>query len=949
MHLNKMNIYYNKKFKIQKSHLMKMSSYEISLFGVLKKKNNTLASRLDNIREIARKLLVYTQSKFPYYTPHGFTHSENVETCLNWLIYDDLKEKFEPIEIFLLILGAWFHDWGMIGAEDEDPETIRETHHLRTEKFINENYEKIRISKEEAVILGKLCRAHRMSEDLNSSYYDVMSIGQGINVDTRYLSALIRISDEFDITANRVPEIIYFHLNPSSKAAVEFEKHLQVIGIAYASENKKYKINISAITRNPKGAEVMENLKEKLQNTLNSVKSILARKKIIIDIVDLNLTCQGFIHKPIKFELNNKKIVDLLIGEHLYKKETTSIRELIQNSIDACRSKKIIYPEFPCKITLLKPNKHTLIIEDNGLGMDFKIAKKFLSCIGESFYNSEEFKKKLQKNQISPISKFGIGILSSFLISDSIVIETKKDFEEPCRFQIDSSDETWKYGKGALRDSGTKITLNLKEKFSDIDLETIIKSYIVTSEIPIHFENKNGIIEKFETRWSVARVEEFLEIISLQFPKGETKEVWRFENDELKIIIGKSSTLFKTFVLFNQGIFVRAFNFPMNCLIGIDLKKDLVDLEISREDIIINSKWNSFLELLYNTIYDELKNQYIPSDIDKYCEVVGKILSQKIRFSLLDLDEITTFVNKQNKFTSFYLKGCYPIYKNGIFLWESIENILKYKEIILVQTSDKNFVMEREILKNILDKDKIYFFNLWRLRYDVKNQSGTFFIDPFSFHKKEHIIVKRVNIFDILIKNLQIFHHPLEEFTPDNIKFARFPSYVNPIVLVEKSFIFNVKNKFKIENISGFLRFSLSVKDIIDENRFNQVYEILEKDIKEIIDSIEIYSYPEVIINSDDEFIKNILSNKEDILANQVIISKFLKYLKLLMWLPFIVRTITYDYFYLELIDNYEIELSKALKMKTPDTLVKRWGKLRNSMLDYYQNLKKYEEIIEIE
>jgi hypothetical protein len=108
-------------------------SYTKSLRSYLGDKNSTLFKRLEGIETDAKNVLIYTVSKFPYYTPHDFSHSLNVEDILNWLIPDEKKKEMDSYEIFLLLVSAWLHDWGMVGSASEDPEIIRKTHHIRTQ------------------------------------------------------------------------------------------------------------------------------------------------------------------------------------------------------------------------------------------------------------------------------------------------------------------------------------------------------------------------------------------------------------------------------------------------------------------------------------------------------------------------------------------------------------------------------------------------------------------------------------------------------------------------------------------------------------------------------------------------------------------------------------------------------------------------------------------------
>lgn len=114
------------------------------------------------------------------------------------------------------------------------------------------------------------------------------------------------------------------------------------------------------------------------------------------------------------------KIIQKLIGPLYLNKESYGIREMIQNAVDACNKvteegyKKIIrieYKNFIDKQT--KTPRPKIIIYDNGIGMNEEIIiNKFLT-VGESTKEAEE-----------SIGKFGIGILSAFLIANQFKFKT---------------------------------------------------------------------------------------------------------------------------------------------------------------------------------------------------------------------------------------------------------------------------------------------------------------------------------------------------------------------------------------------------------------------------------------------------------------------------------------------------------------------------------------------
>ena len=189
--------------------------------------------------------------------------------------------------------------------------------------------------------------------------------------------------------------------------------------------------------------------------------------------------------KPVpgaRFTLQQNKIIQLLMGVGLYKNPHACLRELYQNAMDACKCKIYREPingiEFKGRIEfgLHKENDKTfLYCLDNGIGMSERIIEKYLLIIGNSYYNSSDFfrEQALSNSEFVPISQFGIGILSCFMIADRIEIITKEnDSKKHIACCIDGPEEYFYYRyptldeESKITSSGTLVKLLLKEEYS---------------------------------------------------------------------------------------------------------------------------------------------------------------------------------------------------------------------------------------------------------------------------------------------------------------------------------------------------------------------------------------------------------------------------------------------------------------------------------------------------
>lgn len=126
-----------------------------------------------------------------------------------------------------------------------------------------------------------------------------------------------------------------------------------------------------------------------------------------------------------KDDVINHFIVPLYKG---MKEQEVAMRELLQNSMDAC---KIAKNKYDIKISLKKDKsgKILLSVKDNGVGMSLDDIKNYYLTIGKSG-------KKSESNIENLVGKFGIGALSMFLVSDFIYVQTKKSGDTPISFRM---------------------------------------------------------------------------------------------------------------------------------------------------------------------------------------------------------------------------------------------------------------------------------------------------------------------------------------------------------------------------------------------------------------------------------------------------------------------------------------------------------------------------------
>lgn len=202
----------------------------------------------------------------------------------------------------------------------------------------------------------------------------------------------------------------------------------------------------------------------------------------------------GFSASKLQFSLDKENILNLLIGHTLYNHTNVVLRELTQNALDAVR---LMYhgakegEDNKGKVNISwDSNKRLLKISDNGTGMNEHIILNYLFKVGASLYRSEEFKKK--NPDFHSISRFGIGLLTCFMISDEIDIVTLHHSEKAChsikvrnhngQYYMRNDEETTSI---LGHRHGTTFTLKVRDDAKMEDIEGDLKRWILVPEAEV--------------------------------------------------------------------------------------------------------------------------------------------------------------------------------------------------------------------------------------------------------------------------------------------------------------------------------------------------------------------------------------------------------------------------------------------------------------------------------
>lgn len=467
-----------------------MNNYQESeLWKIIEQ--GTSAEVLGKIQAIIKKtipLLAYIKTSFPTYTNHDSNHSLKIIKNIEMLLGDKIEHLSEA-ESAIILLSAYWHDLGMACEDIQQikneswfkeyqtnnpkkdytnisPELasdyLRQYHHKRLELFLYEEQSILNHIDNKRLLLQEhdiVDIAYKISISHNDNTENISILKKynaaDSNDDFVFCAILLRLGDILDFDQERVSTSVYTflgldHANTNSKkiSKEEWDKHLESLGFKYKNDL----LYFSAVPSNPNIEHKIRSFIQVINFEIEKCKDVFGAyckkwredfklpKGINVD----GIRSQNYKFGDFNFTLDNNKILNLLIGENIYSNQTIFVRELLQNSIDASLYRQAVKKkdgiEYKCEpINIIDwyddKGNYWIRFDDYGIGMDEYILLNYFTKIGVSFYESKDFDAT---TNFKAISRFGIGILSCFMIADRVEISTKKENSEAIRSSINS-------------------------------------------------------------------------------------------------------------------------------------------------------------------------------------------------------------------------------------------------------------------------------------------------------------------------------------------------------------------------------------------------------------------------------------------------------------------------------------------------------------------------------
>ncbi|MFD9115884.1 HD domain-containing protein [Streptomyces bottropensis] len=370
--------------------------------------------------------------------------------------------------------------------------------------------------------LAQVCESHHLEDLYDTDIYPVRQFygshaQEAANV--QYAAVILRTIDLLHVTRDRTPSIAFRVINPTDPISqIEWAKQMAVRTVQSVwgldSDGNRSEtaprdtIAVYAKFTDEDGFFGLTSYLRYAVKQLRKSHEWIQRSNLANGLryqfpwkhIDTtHIKAKGFLAQTFQFSLDQAKVLDLLTGHTLYNDSNVVLRELLQNSIDAVRLQYGTASHLDGRVWVRWDGEsRTLEVRDNGSGMTQEIIEKNLLKAGSSRYQDPEFRKK--NPNFNPISRFGIGVLSTFMVADEVEILTCHPDEDEAR-QLSLRSVHGEYlirtfSKSDVRQDivphGTSVRLKIRPSANVKDVLRIAQRWIVLPECTVLVDTGSG-------------------------------------------------------------------------------------------------------------------------------------------------------------------------------------------------------------------------------------------------------------------------------------------------------------------------------------------------------------------------------------------------------------------------------------------------------------------------
>lgn len=374
-------------------------------------------------------------------------------------------------------------------------EFFRKKHADRSQQFVNDLYTPESSLEEMGITglipqrlfrtLGVICASHNYDDFEKVLEINEREVGMGEgDAHPRFIACLLRLGDVLDIDNNRFNPTALAYMgeeNLPTDTRYHIRKHLSITHFCVSPEvvdiTAEIKVNEETDENKDESFDVdAYNVAETLIKWFKLLREEFEHQKVYINQIvpgeyrvqlpyvkraECRLVNYLYLEdkKKPQFEIDSQQAFELLQGMNLYTEPWQSIREIIQNSIDATlirywtanREKlkregeeeidvdwyqrvvthiKDGLNEYPIEFKVIEDTKaqtdtYTFAIKDKGIGISLE-ELKYLLKVGSAKNNKK--KREIVESMprwLRPSGAFGIGFQSLFLLTECVSVTTK--------------------------------------------------------------------------------------------------------------------------------------------------------------------------------------------------------------------------------------------------------------------------------------------------------------------------------------------------------------------------------------------------------------------------------------------------------------------------------------------------------------------------------------------
>ena len=376
-----------------------------------------------------------------------------------------------------------------------------------------------------------------------------------------------------------------------------------------------------------------------------------------------------------QFQAETKRLLEIVINS-IYTNKDIFLRELISNASDAID--KVYYKaltdnsivfnkdDYYIKVSADKATRQ-LVITDTGIGMTAEELEEQIGTIAKS--GSLSFKNENElKDGYDIIGQFGVGFYSAFMVADEVTITSKAFGSEQAHRWKSQGAEGYVIEPCEKEETGTQITLSIKESTEDDEYDQYLEEYKLRALI-----KKYSDFIRYPIKMDVTRSQkkedtedEYEEVVEEQTINSMVP-IWKKNKNELKDEdyqefyfekhFGFDKPLRHMHITTEGTVSYKAVLFvPEKAPYDFYTKDYEKGLELYSNGVLIMDKCPDLLPDYFSFVKGVVDSEDLSLNIsrevlqqDRQLKVIAKSIKSKIQKELLD-----TLENDRDAYETFY-------------------------------------------------------------------------------------------------------------------------------------------------------------------------------------------------------------------------------------------------------------------------------------------------------